>query len=131
MTPGKLLSWYILDVGLEHEFALLKKANSQFVDREPLTMTQQLKGKVSMPDGVLIRELDGEAVLLNLNSESYFGLDAVGTRMWAVLMESPSIQAAYEILLGEYEVEPESLRKDLSDFVEKLATAGLIDVSVI
>jgi hypothetical protein len=92
-------------------------------------MAQQLKGRVTTPDGVLVRELEGESVLLNLNSESYFGLDGVGTRMWAALTASPSIEAAYETLLAEYEVEPEHLRTDLSRFVEKLAAAGLIDVS--
>jgi Coenzyme PQQ synthesis protein D (PqqD) len=92
-------------------------------------MAQQLKGRATTPDGVLVRELEGESVLLNLNSESYFGLDGVGTRMWAALTTSASIEAAYETLLAEYEVEPEHLRADLSRFVEKLAAAGLIDVS--
>ena len=40
---------------------------------------------VSVPDGVMIRELDGEAVILNVNTEHYFGLDEVGTRIWMVL----------------------------------------------
>ena len=92
-------------------------------------MARHLKGRVTTPDGVLVRELEGESVLLNLNSESYFGLDGVGTRMWAALTASPSIEAAYEILLNEYEVEPEHLRADLSQFVDRLAEAGLIDVS--
>ena len=91
-------------------------------------MAQHLRGRVTAPDGVLVRELEGESVLLNLNSESYFGLDVVGTRMWAVLTASPSIEAAYEILVYEYEVEPENLRADLSTFIEKLAQAGLIEV---
>ena len=33
-----------------------------------------LKNNVTVPDGVLVHELVGESVLLNLNSESYFGL---------------------------------------------------------
>lgn len=93
------------------------------------TMADLPKGRVTAPDGVLVRELDGESVLLNLNSESYFGLDAVGTRMWAALTASASIEAAYEKLLEEYEVEPEHLRADLATFIERLADAGLIEVS--
>jgi len=37
--------------------------------------------KITVPDTVLFRELDGESVLLNLKTESYLGLDDVGTRM--------------------------------------------------
>ena len=60
--------------------------------------------RVSIPDMVLFRELDGESVLLNLKTESYLGLDDVGTRMWTVLTAEPSVQAAYEVLLSEYDV---------------------------
>lgn len=86
------------------------------------------RGRITTPEGVLVRELEGEAVLLNLASESYFGLDAVGTRMWAALTGSDSIEAAYEKLFAEYEVEPEQLRADLRDFVARLVDAGLIEV---
>jgi hypothetical protein len=97
--------------------------------QESLTMpSAQIKGRVTTPDGVLVREISGESVLLNLNSESYFGLDAVGTRMWAALAASPSIESAYEALLNEYDVEPEHLRADLAAFIEKLAQLGLVEV---
>jgi hypothetical protein len=89
---------------------------------------QQIKGRITTPDGVLIREIGGESVLLNLNSESYFGLDEVGTRMWAVLTVAPSIEAAYEVLLDEFEVEAEELRADLSTFIRTLEEAGLVAV---
>ena len=87
-----------------------------------------LDGMILVPDGVLVRELEGESVLLNLNSESYFGLNDVGTRMWAALAGTRSVQGAFEILRGEYEVEPEQLRADLAAFVEKLSELGLLRV---
>ncbi|NEO87477.1 MAG: PqqD family protein [Spirulina sp. SIO3F2] len=79
------------------------------------------------PD-VLIQDLAGEAVLLDLNTEQYFGLDDVGTRMVQVLTDAASIQAAYESLLAEYEVEPEILRQDLQAFILELQTHGLMQV---
>jgi hypothetical protein len=91
-------------------------------------MTLPRKGRVSIPDGVMVRELEGESVLLNLDSEAYFGLDDVGTRMWSALMESGTIETAYETLLAEYDATPEQLQADLGDFVEQLAASGLIDV---
>ncbi|MEP7069981.1 MAG: PqqD family protein [Usitatibacter sp.] len=92
-------------------------------------MSSTFRGRVTVPEGVLVRELGGESVLLNLRSESYFGLDDVGTRMWAALTASPSMEDAYRMLADEYEVEPALLRADLSTFVEKLSAAGLIHVA--
>ena len=87
-----------------------------------------LAGRIRTPEGVLYREIAGESVLLNLGSESYFGLDEVGTRMWAALTTAPSIEAAYQGLLEEFEVDAETLRSDLSAFIARLAQAGLVAV---
>lgn len=85
--------------------------------------------RVSVPEDVLIRELDGESVILNLKSERYFGLDRVGTRMWEVLSTSETIAAAYHTLLSEYDVVPEQLQTDLYNLLEQLVQHGLINVS--
>ncbi len=84
--------------------------------------------RVTVPTHVMVREIQGESVLLNLNSERYFGLDAVGTRMWATLTTSASVQAAYEVLLGEYDVEAEQLRNNLQELIAKLVENGLLEV---
>lgn len=90
--------------------------------------TLLLEGKITVPDGVLVRELSGESVVLNLNGESYFGLDEVGTRMWAVLATAHSIDATFNTLLAEYDVEPELLRADLDKLIHKLVGLGLLHV---
>ena len=56
-----------------------------------------ITARVTIPDGVLVQELQGESVLLNVNTENYYGLDEVGTRIWAVLSEAPSIAAAVDV----------------------------------
>ena len=82
--------------------------------------------KITVPDTVLFRELDGESVLLNLKTESYLGLDDVGTRMWTVLTSQPSVKAAYEALLSEYDVSSETLRSDLERLLGQMLEHGLI-----
>ena len=89
-----------------------------------LSLSQQAKPS----DDVLFQEVGGEAVLLNLASESYFGLDPVGTRIWVLLTEDATLQRAFDILCDEYEVEPERLQADLLGLVDKLAEAGLVQV---
>jgi hypothetical protein len=85
--------------------------------------------RVSIPDDVLISNLQEESVILNLDTERYFGLDSVGTRILTVLTTSESIEAAYERLLGEYDVAGQVLRDDLLALVESLAEKGLVQVS--
>jgi hypothetical protein len=85
--------------------------------------------KLAVTQDTLINVIEGESVLLNLKSESYFGLDQVGTRMWNLLTTSDSIQSAYEALLDEYDVGAERLRQDVRDLIEKLIANGLVEVA--
>ena len=75
---------------------------------------------------VLIQEVGGESVLLDLKTERYLGLDEVGTRMWQALLASDSIQAAYDTLLAEYDVTPEQLEGDLRDLLNRLLENALV-----
>ena len=77
---------------------------------------------------VLSQEVGGETVLLDLKSEAYFGLDTTGTRIWQLLQENGSLQAAFDIMLAEYDVEETVLRKDFADLLGKLVQAGLISL---
>jgi hypothetical protein len=84
--------------------------------------------RVVVPAHVLVRHLDGESVLLNLETEIYFGLDATGTRMWELMTRAPNIEAAYRRLSEEFDVEPELLRKNLADLLGQLVDHGLLKV---
>ena len=85
--------------------------------------------RVAVAPDVMFRTVGDESVLLHLKSESYLGLDPVGTRMWTLLTASESIQTAYETLLGEYDVDGQQLRRDLEDFVAKLLDNDLVQVN--
>lgn len=89
-------------------------------------MAISFSDRVTVPDEVLISNLQDESVILNLNSERYFGLDNVGTRMFSVLSESNSIEVAYERLLAEYDVDPQLLRSNLTALIENLLQQGLV-----
>jgi hypothetical protein len=89
-------------------------------------MAVSMTMRVTSPKHVLVRTFENESVLLNLDSESYHGLDDVGTRMWQALTSSENIEAAYQKLLADYEVDPVLLRQDLDDFVAKMVQRGLL-----
>ncbi len=88
----------------------------------------QFADRAIVPTNVLVRHLKDESVLLNLDTEKYFGLDAMGTRMLILVTTSPCIEVAYEQLLEEFEVEPEVLRLHLSDLLSRLVDNRLLDV---
>jgi hypothetical protein len=77
----------------------------------------------------MLRIIGDEAVILNLKSELYLGLNPVGTRIWTVLHDAPSIQSAYESLLAEFDVEPEHLRQDMDELLDQLLAQGLIELA--
>jgi hypothetical protein len=84
--------------------------------------------RAAAPAHVLVRLLDQESVLLNLETEQYFGLDETGTRMWQLVTTSPNIDAAYQELLAEYDVQPEMLRENLNELLGRLVAHGLLQV---
>jgi Coenzyme PQQ synthesis protein D (PqqD) len=84
--------------------------------------------RATAPVHVLIRFLDRESVLLNLETEQYFGLDETGTRMWQLVTGSPSIDVAYQELLAEFDVEPELLRSNLTELLSRLVESGLLQL---
>ena len=92
-------------------------------------MTISFSDRVTVPDDVLISNLQDESVILNLDSERYYGLDDVGTRFLSILTTSESIEAAYDRLREEYDVDTQVLRDDLLALVEKLIEQGLIKIS--
>lgn len=90
-------------------------------------MSHFFSARVRVAPDVMFRLVGDEGVLVDLNTERYLGLNAVGARMWAALGSASSIEAAYEQLLEEYDVEPARLRADLDEFVDRLLCQQLIE----
>ncbi|MEO1558406.1 MAG: PqqD family protein, partial [Cyanobacteria bacterium J06632_19] len=88
-----------------------------------------LEQKISTAPNVLAQDLAGQSVLLNIQTEQYFSLDDVGTRMWQTLIDKDSIQSAIDALQVEYQVEPELLQKDVKNLIEELLANELVEVS--
>jgi hypothetical protein len=91
-------------------------------------MLTPFNAKVSVPAEVMIREVGGESVVLDLKTEKYLGLDDVATSMWQALTTADSVEGAYKALAANFDVEGDQLRRDLDDFVQELIKLGLIDV---
>jgi hypothetical protein len=75
---------------------------------------------------VICRELSGETVLLNLESGVYYGLDAVGTRVWQLLMQGCAIASVRDTMIEEYDVAPDVLNADVMRLVGELRDRGIV-----
>lgn len=75
---------------------------------------------------VMSRELDGEAVLLDLASGRYFGLNPTGRRIWELLAPGTSLESVLDRLEAEFEAPRAELEADLVMLVGRLEAAGLV-----
>ena len=76
----------------------------------------------------VFRDLDGEAVILDLGSGTYFGLNAVGARIWQLLQAHGTLRAVFDDLCREYDAAPDVLERDLIALVSRLEQARLGEV---
>jgi len=83
--------------------------------------------RVKSSPHVFAREFDGDLVLLDLARGDYYGLDALGARLWHGLMAGRTVADIAAELEPEYDVEPATLRRDLLDLLEDLAAKGLVE----
>ena len=81
---------------------------------------------VTLSPDVISQEVSGETVLLDLESEHYFGLDEVGTRIWQLIKETGDLTTIYNTLLDEYTVPGDRLQQDLETLLTEIEKLGLI-----
>ena len=85
-----------------------------------------LEQSIVFSETIFAQLVDDELVLLDMDSEKYFGLNEVGTSIWQAMQENKKLQNVYEVLLEEYAVAPEVLKEELMLFVGSMSDAGLI-----
>ncbi|NJR40332.1 MAG: lasso peptide biosynthesis PqqD family chaperone [Leptolyngbyaceae cyanobacterium CSU_1_4] len=88
-----------------------------------------LHAVVVATQGQISSNLAGEAVILDLASGVYYGLNEVGAKIWHLIQQPCTIQTIQQSLLQEYDVEPEICTQDLLQLLQELQAAGLINIS--
>ncbi|AOY82355.1 PqqD family peptide modification chaperone [Moorena producens JHB] len=76
----------------------------------------------------LSSDLGGEAIILDMKSGVYYGLNTVGSSIWNLIQEPKTVDEIRDALLAEYEVEPEKCDRDLLALLQEFAAVGLIEV---
>ena len=72
--------------------------------------------------------IDGETVLLDIESGVYIGLNSVGSSIWNLIAESRKVTDVRDAIADEYEIDLNSCEKDVLNFLKELADGGSIEV---
>lgn len=90
------------------------------------TITKQ--SIVSASKAQVSSELSGEAIILDMKSGVYYGLNEVGASIWNLIQQPKTLAEIQDFILAEYEVEPEQCDRDILVLLEDLAAKGLVEV---
>ena len=63
-----------------------------------------------------------------MKSGVYFGLDAVGIRIWNLIRKPMAVKEIRDIIMKEYSVEYDRCERDLLAFLNQLAAKALIKI---
>ena len=74
-------------------------------------------------------DLGGEVVILNMKTGIYHGLNEVGAKIWDLIEQPKTVKEIHNLLVEEYEVEPEVCKNDLLSLLKSLQAVGLIEVT--
>lgn len=72
--------------------------------------------------------LGEESAILNMKNSVYYGMNAVGSRIWNLLAEPRTVMQLRDAVLDEYDVEPDRCEQDLLALLEQMRSEGLVQV---
>ncbi|MDQ3878985.1 MAG: PqqD family protein [Actinomycetota bacterium] len=82
-----------------------------------------------IPEGVVFETIDDEMVLLNLNSGTYFKLNATGHRIWSLIQERGDSDYVIDQMTGTFSVDRAVVERDLEALVNELQAHGLLSIA--
>lgn len=75
---------------------------------------------------MIASDMDGETVMMSVESAEYYGLNKIGSRIWELLENKIKLEEMVSQLISEFDVEKKQCEKDTIDFLEELLQKNLI-----
>ena len=72
------------------------------------------------------RIIEGEAVILSMDSKVLRGLNPVGSRIWELIDGQRSLEEIIEVVIQEFDVAPADAAQDVRAFIQELLNRGLV-----
>ena len=70
--------------------------------------------------------LGAETVILGMGDGVYYGLDAVGARVWELLATPHQVAELVRVIVGEFDVTPEQCERDVLALLDDLSERRLV-----
>ncbi len=90
-------------------------------------MNEGIRFRVNSPK-VIHETIDGETVIINLDSGNYYSLDRVGAEIWNLIREKESIGGIIESIANRYDAKKEEIAKAVNNLINELQQELLIVV---
>jgi hypothetical protein len=91
-----------------------------------MNLTDSPHARFEATEGVLFQEMEEDVVLLNIETQQYFGLDYVGARVWNMLLDKSDLDTVARRIGADFGVEIETVRADVRNLVTELVESGLL-----
>ena len=89
-------------------------------------MTNDPSPRIIRCDDLLEADVNGEIVALHVDKGQCYGMNAVASRVWALLAEPTSPEEICARLSDEFDVDAETCRTDVNALLADLQSEGLI-----
>lgn len=80
----------------------------------------------SIPDSVMLQNIDDETLLLDTNTQEFFSLNEMGAAMWESMSEYKNLNEVLKEFQEAFEVDENQLKEDIAAFASQLKEKGLI-----
>ena len=79
-----------------------------------------------IPPQVLVAHLDGEAVVLHMDTKRYYRLNDTAARIWKGLERREGVSQIVASLCEQFTVPPETAQSQVEDMIRELLQSGLL-----
>jgi len=90
--------------------------------------TISLESTVVASQNLVSSELGGEAVIMDIKSGVYLGLNATGALIWGLMQQPRRVSEIRDAVLKEYNVEPVRCQNDVLSLLRQMAAKGLLEI---
>ncbi len=84
---------------------------------------------ISRPPHLVASEVDGEMVVLNVESGHFFHLNGVGSKVWEALEQPMTLPDLCRDMAERFDVDAATCRADVTEFVELMVRNGLVSIA--
>jgi hypothetical protein len=83
---------------------------------------------LARPANLVASEIDGEMVILDIESGHFFQLNQIGSRIWEAIEAPTTMAELCRSMQDRFDVDQKTCRRDVNDFVAQLSQSGLVTI---